>query len=89
MTWAKAVKDYPNFCDEYLREEVNMITLRLLLAICCVFVLIVGEQNAQEIKKPTIVGRWEATNQTVEIFEDGKIIINNKVKKEISEERMR
>ena len=62
-----------------------MITLRLLFAVCCVFMLTAGEQNAQEIKKPTIVGQWEATHQTVEIFKDGKIILNNKVKEEISE----
>ena len=62
-----------------------MITLRLLFAVCCVFMLIAGEQNAQEIKKPTIVGQWEATNQTVEIYEDGKIILSNKAKKETSE----
>ena len=62
-----------------------MITLRLLFAVCCVFMLMAGKPNAQEIKKPTIVGKWEATNQTVDIFEDGKILLSNKVKKETSE----
>ena len=62
-----------------------MITLRLLFVVCCVFMLMAGESNAQEIKKSAIVGQWEAANQTVEIFEDGKILLSNKVKKETSE----
>ena len=62
-----------------------MRTVSLLFVVCCVFMLTAGEQNAQEIKNPSIVGQWEAANQTVEIFEDGKIIFSNKVKKEISE----
>ena len=62
-----------------------MITLRLLFAVCCFLMLTAGEQNAQEITKASIVGQWEAANQTVQIFKDGKILVNNKVTKETSE----
>lgn len=57
----------------------------LTLSLSCAFLSMTWAQNAPEASKPTIVGQWQAANQSVEIFEDGRILINNQLKNERSE----
>jgi len=53
----------------------------LVFAVCCTFMLISCRKKAPEIKNPAILGKWEGDTQTVEMFEDGKVILTDKIKK--------
>lgn len=67
-----------------------MMTLRSLLAVCCilvfaaccVFMLISCRKKIPAIINPAILGKWEMSDQTVEILKDGKFILTDKMKKE-------
>jgi hypothetical protein len=61
------------------------MTVFLTVAASCIFLSLARAQNAPENQKPNIVGQWQAANQSVEIFEGGKILLNNQLKNERSE----
>jgi len=67
-----------------------MMTFRSLLAVCCILafaaccilVLVSCREKTPAIINPAILGKWETSDQTVEIFKDGKFILTDKIKKE-------
>ena len=54
----------------------------LVFAVCCIFMLVSCRKKTPAIINPAILGKWEGDTQTVEMFEDGKVILTDKIKKE-------
>lgn len=54
----------------------------LVFALCCILILISCRKKTQEIKNPAILGKWKGDTQIVEMLEDGKVILTDKLRKE-------
>ena len=57
----------------------------LMLAVSCIFLVFACQQETAMTPvtdKSAILGKWGASGETVEIFEDGKIVHTDKLKKE-------
>ena len=63
----------------------GIVTVFLTLILSAVFVSGTRAQNAPEASKTDIVGQWQAANQSVEIFANGRILLSNQLKNEQSE----
>lgn len=62
-----------------------MIGVRFLLAVACMFMLSACPEKPMGTPvttKEPLVGKWESSSRTFEVFEDGTITYTDKIKKE-------
>ena len=65
-------------------ERCLEFSTRLLVVMACVIAVLACQQQAAMTPvtdKAAIIGKWEESGETVEIFEDGRIVHTDRLKK--------